>query len=34
MDLKGRARGGGDKFTVDVAFFDEEGGVIQLRKEC
>jgi hypothetical protein len=31
VDLKRRAGGGGDEFTIDVAFFDEEGGVFQLR---
>ena len=33
MDFEGRARGSSDKFTIDIAFFDEERGVIQLGKE-
>ena len=31
MDLKRRAGGGGGEFAVDVAFFDEEGRVLQLQ---
>jgi hypothetical protein len=27
VDFEGGAGGGGDEFTIDVAFFDEEGGV-------
>jgi hypothetical protein len=31
VNFKRRARGGGGEFAVDVAFFDEEGRVLQLQ---
>lgn len=34
MDLKGRAGGGGDEFTIDLVCFDEKGGVFELQKNC